>query len=306
MNNDIMKTIVYVMGPYVMYEDYKAGKTVRWVKIGQTDVDASIEDIESASYKRCQEVCNTGMPEMSLVFDCFAFPKNGNVDDRIRRKLHQMYPDLKFSKTLKCPNEKAVKPGSEFVYDVTSSQIKNAIVAYSYDILMTALSESQDETNLVYEQLKRNMCSEDEENEQETCYMKFWDEVNKLSNLDFPNYGRAYVKKVSRHVDCLYKASFSKKSNTMYVEFESFRWKEKKKESKTLTKYRDNIQAAIDQNPPVRQFFGQDPLVGTKRKDKWSWRSERQMSDNDEENIQWIADTIKLMWNYFENLEFSK
>ncbi|MCQ2191468.1 MAG: hypothetical protein MJZ23_01215 [Paludibacteraceae bacterium] len=305
--NNTKKTVVYILGPIDLYDAYKAGKPVRWVKIGQTEVKATT-DSESAAISRCKEVCKTGMSEICRVFDQFSFPTNGKVDDKIRRKLYRMCPELKFSDNLGCSDEKAIMPGSEFVYDVTSSQVKNAIVAYSYDILMAALSESQGGASLVYEQLKDNMSSVDEDNvdEQETRYTKFWEKVNKLSNMDFPNYGRAYVKKVSRHIDCLYKASFNKKNNTMYVEFESFRWKENKKESKTMTKYRDTIQAAIDQNPPECQFFGQDPLVGTKRKDKWSWRSERQMSDNEDENIQWIADTIKLMWNYFENLDFKK
>ncbi len=308
-SQNTLKTIVYVLGPYVTYEDYKAGKPVKWVKIGQTDADVSTKDNESAAYKRCQEVCNTGMPEVALVYDWFSFPKNGNVDDKIRRMLRQMYSGLMFSKTLKCPNEKAVKPGSEFVYDVTSSQIRNAVVAYSYDILMTALAEGQAETNFVYERLKENMCSEDVENveEPESHNTKFWEEVNKLSNRNLQNNGRTYAGVGSnKHKDCIYVAAFSKKRNTMYVDFEYYPKKDDSVPSSYQTEYRDIIQTAIEDNPPKNLFFGLDPLVGAKRKDKWSWRSERQMSDDEHENIQWIADTINLMWNYFENLEFSK
>ncbi|MCQ2330910.1 MAG: hypothetical protein MJZ55_02870 [Paludibacteraceae bacterium] len=318
-------TVVYVFGPSKDYDAYMSGKSVEWLKIGMTNKKSSKENIEDVARERISQEAHTGLPVTCKLYDVFSFPSNGKVDLQIRRKLREIgYSNVDFSSDKSNLDDKEIKPGTEFVYNVNRNQVKHAVMSYTFDLLMNCLGSQDDQMTenltslygIVSENLRIESSVPDDENESNLSprsssnMVSLWNKVKSyLKGIEYTNYGRPYVIVKSKHEECRYSMAFNKKSETLLVCFESYAKKDPKKKKyfrkpKGDDVLRDQIQDAIDANLPSSEICNLQPEQGVKRSDKWTWISRKSAFESDEDNAKWFAGKITEMYEYFENLQF--
>ncbi|MBR5698602.1 MAG: hypothetical protein IKX44_08315 [Prevotella sp.] len=153
-------TIVYVFGPAICAKKYKedqllSRETGEWVKIGETELSANIEDITIDEYvmdnamKRIHQEPRTGIPVICEVYDVFIFPYQIGTDNYVRRRLCSELFDIENSKK---NNEKLedgkyqIKAGVEFVYGVTRSKILYAVQSVDHELLAKEVDDEKIKT----------------------------------------------------------------------------------------------------------------------------------------------------------------
>lgn len=317
-------TVVYVFGPSRDFDAYMSGENVEWLKIGMTEKTSAKKSIEDVAIARINQESRTGIPVVCKLYDVFAFPTNGKVDLQIRRKLLGIgYSNVDFSSDKSNLDDKEIRPGKEFVYNVNRNQVKHAVISYTYDLFMECLGGQEENVferiQTLYGVMSDNFKYEGNESEEDSATISkksstdmqiLWDEVkSKLKDVNFQNYGRSYVFVKSKHIECQYSMAYNKRTETLSVCFESFAKKDSKKKQyfrkpKGDDVLRDMIQDAIDSNLPSVQIFNLLPEQGKKRSDKWAWVCRKSAFDSMEDNAKWLAEKISDMYSYFENLQF--
>lgn len=144
-------TLVYVLGPANDSESmYMKNIAVDWVKIGKTDYEGSLEDLKNCKYKiaqkRLQEVSRTGLPFVSRIYDVFVFPyldkqpdgskkhTDNIVRDKVTTDIQKLATSVESNKEA-TKDERTVRAGKEFVYNVRRRQIYVGIESYQSDLL---------------------------------------------------------------------------------------------------------------------------------------------------------------------------
>ena len=316
MNNITKKTVVYVLGLSSEFKDYMQNIEVSEVKIGQTSVDVDVDSYEAA-FNRVKKG-KTSYSQDHMVFECFEFPMNGNVDDKIRKKLTlQLYPNLKSSMKV---NENAklgvISAGREFVYEVTRSQIRHAITEYSLEVILDAIakqpksgsSDLTDVANLIGSSQPVSFMMDDSDESEKREFQQFWQDVNKLCPIEFPNSSRPYMTVNSLHENCLYNAYISKRYGMLSVDFRCFA--KSVKDGKKYTTgirskeaYRDAVSMAMSNAQTPKPESLQGPIQGKKRSDMWFWRLQIPKFPDREENVKWLANAMEKMHCFFEQLD---
>ena len=153
-------TIVYVFGPEQCEEKYKDDQLLsieagEWVKIGETEFRANIEDVTPDSMmdkavKRINQESKTGIPVISKIYDVFIFPYHIKTDDLIRNRLcaelYNLDNSKQINKTLNKEDKYIIRAGQEFVYGVRRSNIKYAVQSYDHDLIVKAEDKKDIET----------------------------------------------------------------------------------------------------------------------------------------------------------------
>lgn len=316
MNNITKKTVVYVLGLSSEFNNYLQNVKVSEVKIGQTSVDVNVDSYEAA-YDRVKKG-KTSYSVPHKVFECFEFPMNGKVDDKIRKKLTlQLYPNLKSSMKV---NENAkpgeISAGREFVYEVTRSQIRHAITEYSLEVILDAIdkqptsgsSDLTDVANLIGSSQPVSFMMDDSDESEKREFQQFWNDVDKFCSVGLPNSNRPYVKVNSYHQNCLYRAYESKRYGMLSVDFQCFAKSVKDGGKYTAgirskEAYRDAVSMAMSNAQTSKPESLQGPIQGKKRGDMWFWRLQTPMFPDREENVKWLANAMEKMHCFFEQLD---
>lgn len=142
-------TIVYVFGPEQCAKKYEEDLLLsrdagEWVKIGETEFSANIEDLSSIDFvmgktmKRIHQESRTGIPVICKIYDVFIFPYQKGFDHQVRRRLSSELYDLETSKKNNEQLEEGqyyIKAGVEFVYGVTRSKILYAVQSIDHELI---------------------------------------------------------------------------------------------------------------------------------------------------------------------------
>lgn len=306
------RKIIYVFGPKRLYEKYmENGKMVLeeggWLKIGETTSHNEEETKWVAAHRRVADEPRTGIPEVSRLYDVFEFPyKQGKVDDRIRDILSGDIYTLETSKIHNRGTEDfEIKAGTEFVYGVKRNQVLNAIYKYEHGLLLDDSSEELremikrnhiDESPYdVVERLNENISNENT-NQINDWNEKIFDEIIKRCenlNIKMTHYlGKRYCCISSPQHPLGYVLSYSSRYNKLIVAFETFNGE----------LGREAVESLLSKTTLDKQF-SIERKQGSKDKNKWSWLISDSMDKSDNEIIDWIVKTFRIVFSEIESVK---
>lgn len=309
------RTIIYILGPKRLQDDYQKGKQLPneftgWLKIGQTSTKEN-EDIDKwkAVLRRVNQEPRTGIPEPSIILDVFEYPKmRTNLDDRIRRELTNEIFGIDSSEqyNLHVKNRNfEIKAGREFVYGASRNQVLYAIAKFERDLLLQ--QKNKDQIDILVNLIKKNcadiyeddLIQESAMNAQQLDGFKFYDKiVNNLSgcsiignHTDGRNYA-TFNSNINILKNCGYSIKYSLRRNTAIIDFETYDGENG----------RNIIEEKLSQisNRPI-EIDG--PNVGSKNGNKFFWRASKSF-EGFEENVvvEWFLENVRIMNDFFENI----
>ncbi len=314
------RTIIYVFGPKRLYEKYLNGYLISqeeggWLKIGMTSACENVDKWEAA-LRRANQEQHTGVPEVCKLYQVYEYPElPGKPDDKVRQYLTDDLYEVRSSKKDNLEIEdRDIKAGREFVYNLSQKHVKNAIGMFERDLLMGMYQK--DEFDELMNCLKRNQ--EDLDNEDsDGCdssesssfsnpsstdsEWNIWNRVlerikKKISttNLRTRNDSQPLTFN-SKHPDFSYYVAYNKKRAISYVEFRISKGEEGF----------NKLSELIANNPSVKKNFSASTIRrGTRNPEKWSFFVSDTLEGKTEDNIvDWYSDTILKLYETFESCE---
>lgn len=302
--------LVYVFGPKGSHSDYMKSEPVKWIKIGETECVESADKWEAA-LKRINGISRTGVPEVCTLYDVFKFPNNHkNQDDRVRWYLTDDVYGFKSSASAnkQIMSSRDIKAGTEFIYDATRKHVLNAIAKYERDLVIECDNDDEKLKRLV-QLIRDNYETIDDDNlkgSKTIMYSSiipdasvFWKEVvdkinQKGLKISICDTSRNYVHIKSKHGSLkkyLYAMSFSEKSQTAMVSFESLNGDEGRK----------LLRGLAEQCEATSKIKGMEERIGVRNKNKCCWIANDSLTKTKEELVDWFVSMFCAFYEIFES-----